>query len=122
MVDTEFLADKKQGGCPNTAANKALLPLEVASGPIHEMIRDLVARHVAITSTLPVFETFVPNRAPLDAQILDAMLPDARISYLKRRSRASSCNEFESVGLDGRSEVESGFPKQHALNALHPSG
>ncbi|PYT78782.1 MAG: hypothetical protein DMG40_19065 [Acidobacteria bacterium] len=104
MVDTEFLADKKQGGCPNTAAN------------------DLVARHVAITSTLPVFETFVPNRAPLDAQILDAMLPDARISYLKRRSRASSGNEFESVGLDGRSEVESGFPKQHALNALHPSG
>ena len=80
VVDTEFLAEKKPGACPNTAAaNKALLMLEVTSGPIHETIRDLVAHHVAVTSTLPVFETFVPNRAPLDARILDAMLPDARI-------------------------------------------
>src|SRR6266567_3404598 len=85
VVDTEFLPGKKPGLCPNPAeADKALLPLEVTNGPIHEMIRDLVAHHVAITSTLPVFETFVPNRAPLDARILDAMLPEARISYLRR--------------------------------------
>jgi len=70
-------------------ADKALLPLELASGPIHETILDLVAHHVAVTSTLPVFETFVPNRAPLDARILDAMLPEARISYLRRRSLIS---------------------------------
>lgn len=90
VVDTEFLADKRPGVCPNTAAaNKALLPLDVTSGPLHEMIRDLVAHHVAVTSTLPVFETFVPNRAPLDARVLDAMLPEARISYLRRRSTIS---------------------------------
>lgn len=90
VVDTEFLADKRPGVCPNpAAANKALLPLDVTSGPIHEMIRDLVAHHVAVTSTLPVFETFVPNRAPLDARVLDAMLPEARISYLRRRSTIS---------------------------------
>jgi hypothetical protein len=53
------------------------------------MIRDLVAHHVAVTSTLPVFETFVPNRAPLDARVLDAMQPEARISYLRRRSLIS---------------------------------
>jgi imidazolonepropionase-like amidohydrolase len=90
VVDTEFLPGKKPGLCPNPAeADKALLPLEVTNGPIHEMIRDLVAHHVAITSTLPVFETFVPNRAPLDARILDAMLPEARISYLRRRALIS---------------------------------
>jgi imidazolonepropionase-like amidohydrolase len=90
VVDTEFLAEKKPGVCPSpAAANKALLPLDVASGSIHEMIRDLVAHHVAVTSTLPVFETFVPNRAPLDARVLDAMQPEARISYLRRRSLIS---------------------------------
>ena len=90
VVDTEFLAGKKPGLCPNPSeADKALLPLELASGPIHETILDLVAHHVAVTSTLPVFETFVPNRAPLDARILDAMLPEARISYLRRRSLIS---------------------------------
>jgi len=90
VVDTEFLPDKKPGECPNpTAANKALLGLEVGGGPIHEMIRDLVAHHVAITSTLPVFETLVPNRAPLDARVLDAMTPEARISYLRTRAMIS---------------------------------
>jgi imidazolonepropionase-like amidohydrolase len=87
LVDTEFFPGKKPGECPNpAAADKALLGLEVASGPIHETIKDLVAHHVAVTSTLPVFETLVPNRAPLEPRILDAMLPEARISYLQRRA------------------------------------
>jgi imidazolonepropionase-like amidohydrolase len=90
VADTEFFGEKKPGVCPSPAeANKALLRMEVTSGPIHEMIRDLVAHHVAVTSTLPVFETFVPNRAPLEARVLDAMLPEARISYLRRRALIS---------------------------------
>ena len=90
VVDTEFFPDKKPGVCPSPAgANKALLGLEVTTGPIHDTIMDLVKRHVAITSTLPVFETFVPNRAPLDSRILDAMVPEARISYLRRRAQIS---------------------------------
>ena len=90
VVDTEFLPEKKTSECPSTAAaNKAILPLEVKSGPIFDTIKDLVAHHVAVTSTLPVFETFVPNRAPTDARILDAMLPDARIAYLRRRAAIS---------------------------------
>ncbi len=90
LADTEFLPDKKPGECPNpAAANKALLGLEVASGPILETIKDLVMHHVAVTSTLPVFETIVPNRAPLDPRILDAMFPEARISYLRRRAMIS---------------------------------
>ncbi|HEX9457294.1 MAG TPA: amidohydrolase family protein [Candidatus Acidoferrum sp.] len=90
VADTEFLPDKKPGECPNpAAANKALLGLEVASGPILETIKDLVTHHVAVTSTLPVFETIVPNRAPLDPRILDAMFPEARISYLRRRAMIS---------------------------------
>lgn len=90
VVDTEFSPEKKPGECPAPgAARKALLALDVTSGPIHDMIRDLVSHHVAVTSTLPVFEISVPNRAPLDARVLDAMLPEARISYLRRRSLIS---------------------------------
>src|SRR6266704_6493033 len=90
VVDTEFLPDKKPGVCPNPAdATRALLGLEVASGPILETIKDLVTHHVAVTSTLPVFETIVPNRAPLDPRVLDALFPEARISYLRRRAMIS---------------------------------
>ena len=87
VVDTEFSPEKKPGECPGpVAARKALLALEVTSGPIHEMIRDLVNHHVAVTSTLPVFEISVPGRAPIDTRVLDAMLPDERIYYLRRRA------------------------------------
>src|SRR5712692_7626893 len=90
VADTECLPDKKPGECPNpAAANKALLGLEVSSGPILETIKNLVTHHVAVTSTLPVFETIVPNRTPLDPRVLDAMFPEARISYLRRRAMIS---------------------------------
>ncbi|MGH9677157.1 MAG: amidohydrolase family protein, partial [Candidatus Acidiferrum sp.] len=84
LVDTEFLPAKKPGECPNTdEAEKALLAVDIAGKPMQDMIRDLIAHHVAVTSTLPVFETIVPNRAPLDARVLEAMLPEARIAYLR---------------------------------------
>src|SRR5258708_9920580 len=90
VVDTEFVADKKPGVCPGgPAGEKSLLGIEVKNAAMQQMIHDLVAHHVAVTSTLPVFETFVPNRAPLDARVLDAMLPEARIAYLRRRSSIS---------------------------------
>jgi len=60
--------------------------LEIGSPRVQEMIRNLVAHHVAVTSTLPVFETFVPNRALLQKRILEAMAPQARIAYLQQRS------------------------------------
>jgi hypothetical protein len=53
-----------------------------------------VARKVAVTSTLTVFETFAPGRPPAPQGALDAMLPEARDQYLRRRvliaSQASS--------------------------------
>jgi imidazolonepropionase-like amidohydrolase len=127
VVDTEFLPEKKPGLCPNPAeANKALLSLEVTSGPIHEMIRDLVAHHVAITSTLPVFETFVPNRAPLDARVLDAIQPEARISYLRRRaliSDGAARSDWPSL-FKKELEFEREFVKQGGtlLAGLDPTG
>ena len=127
VVDTEFLPGKKLGLCPNPAeADKALLPLEVTSGPIHEMIRDLVAHHVAITSTLPVFETLVPNRAPLDARVLDAMLPEARISYLRRRALISdggAKSDWPAI-FKKELEFEREFVKQggQLLAGLDPTG
>jgi len=90
MVDTEFVPGKKPDACPSrqeTAATMASLDLE--SAPVKEMIGDLVRRHVAITSTLPVFETVLPNRPPLEQRVLDAMLPELRLDYLERRARLS---------------------------------
>jgi hypothetical protein len=54
------------------------------------MILDLVARHVAVTSTLPVFEMgSFAGRPTLQTRVLDALSPDARALLLERRVRSS---------------------------------
>ncbi len=52
------------------------------------MIADLVSHNVAITSTLAVFEAFDGDRPPVEQRFLDAVSPEAAVSYLSARSRA----------------------------------
>jgi imidazolonepropionase-like amidohydrolase len=86
VVDTEFLPGKKANVCPDTkVAGAQLATMRIDDPRLQELIALLVDKHVAVTSTLPVFETFVPGRAPIDARVLDAMLPEARAQYLKTR-------------------------------------
>ena len=42
--------------------------------------------HVAVTSTLPVFELSIPGRPPLEPRVLAALSPAARIDYLTIRA------------------------------------
>jgi hypothetical protein len=46
------------------------------------MIVDLVQHHVAITSTLAVFEMGLPGRPSIQPRVLDAMSPEARADML----------------------------------------
>jgi imidazolonepropionase-like amidohydrolase len=126
-VDTEFLPDKKPGVCPNTqAAQKALLNLDIHAQPLEDMMHDLIAHHVAVTSTLPVFETGVPGRAPLDTRVLDAMLPEARLAYLTRRARVSdgAATSIAATMFKKELEFEHEFAKQGGtlLAGLDPTG
>jgi imidazolonepropionase-like amidohydrolase len=90
MVDSEFLPDKKPGQCKDEEDPVEMAKLDMNSGPVHEMILDLVARHVAVTSTLPVFEMgSFAGRPTLQTRVLDALSPDARALLLERRVRSS---------------------------------
>ncbi len=81
-----------------------------------EPVRDLVAHHVAVTSTLPVFETLVPNRPRLEQRVLDAMLPEARVDYLARRARiGSSANSLWPTLFKKEMEFERAFVKAGGL-------
>jgi imidazolonepropionase-like amidohydrolase len=127
FVDTEFLPEKKPGVCPNPqAASKALLSVDIASKPMQDMIRDLVAHHVSVTSTLPIFETSVPGRAPLDSRVLDALTSEARLAYLTRRARISdnAANSGAAAIFKKELEFEHEFAKQGGLllAGLDPTG
>ena len=68
----------------------------------------------------------MPNRAPLDQRILDAMLPDARIAYLRRRSAVSdNAAKSDWTALFKKElEFEREFVKQGGLllAGLDPTG
>ncbi len=53
------------------------------------MIQTLIRRKVAITSTLAVFEAFIPGRPSLSRRTQDAMSPGALNSYLLAKERAA---------------------------------
>jgi imidazolonepropionase-like amidohydrolase len=88
LVDTEFFPWKKPGECPEKLDYEFLSKLDVQSGLVHEAIADLVQHHVAVTSTLPVFEMFVPGRPTIQQRVLDALCVDARSAFLNNKVRA----------------------------------
>ena len=84
--DTEFVADKKPDVCPVGGAG-AWAKQDVNGAPVQQMIHDLVAHHVAVTSTLPVFEAGVPGRPKLQSRVLNAMSAESAQSYLTARRK-----------------------------------
>ena len=92
VVASDFVAGKKPDLCPtaNGGVTASLMALDVASEPVQSLIRYLVAKHVALTSTLTVFETFTPGRPKAPQGALDAMLPEARAQYTQTWTQVAS--------------------------------
>jgi hypothetical protein len=89
IIDTEFYPEKKPGECPAPQHGlERLASLDVNSGPVHDMIVDLVQHHVAITSTLAVFEMGLPGRPTVQQRVLDAMTVEARADFLAAKVAA----------------------------------
>jgi hypothetical protein len=91
IVDTEFFPGKKPGVCPQGAEADMAKTLDVEGSKVQAMIQDLVQHHLAVTSTLAIFETFVPNQPPLDSltRTEQALTEDGWAQYLSGRARVS---------------------------------
>ncbi|WP_291272533.1 amidohydrolase family protein [Geothrix sp.] len=87
-TDAEFAPGKTPDICPPVAASwGAWLKADLEGAEVQKLIRDLVEKKVAITSTLPVFEMMVPGRPPLQPRVLAAMSAESRASYLAARAK-----------------------------------
>jgi imidazolonepropionase-like amidohydrolase len=93
FVNTEYDPDKRPDMCPQGSMPK-LADLDLGSEPVRATIREMTAKHVAMTSTLAVFELFVPNRPPLEQRVLDAMSSEVRSEYLASRARLAEPGAF----------------------------
>jgi imidazolonepropionase-like amidohydrolase len=100
FADSEFVPNKQPDQCPGGGAvNASLRQLDLNSAAVRETLRTLVAKNVAITSTLPVFEAgsaplaqsgIGAATALLNPRVLNVMSTDARVRYLTARARVSS--------------------------------
>jgi imidazolonepropionase-like amidohydrolase len=133
FVVSEFVTDKKPDQCPAGAAvGASLRQLDLNGAAVQETIKTLVAKNVAITSTLPVFEAGGAPLAPsgigassalLNPRVLSVMSADARVRYLTARARVSSDSGYLTL-LRKAMDFERAFVKAGGLliAGLDPTG
>jgi imidazolonepropionase-like amidohydrolase len=91
FVNTQLDPDKKPDLCTQSSGTYTLEHMPANGPEAKDLIDALVKHHVAITSTLPVFESgSIPGRPPLRQQELDVMTPEAREAYLYNRERPAT--------------------------------
>jgi imidazolonepropionase-like amidohydrolase len=85
VASTDLAAGKRPDVCPSQGA--ALANIDPATDSVmRSVIRTLVDRNVALTSTLAIFESFTPGRPETPQRVLDAMGSDARKRFTDRRA------------------------------------
>ncbi len=96
FVATDFVTDKKPDECPGQGVGQtALGAVDLNGDAMRSLIAELVKRHVAITSTLTIFETFVPGRALPPG--LDVLEPQLRAQF-EQRHAVTAANASSSYG------------------------
>lgn len=125
-VNTEFFPDKKPDVCPDAAqAAREAAKLDIGGEQIQTTIRALVSHHVAVTSTLPVFEQGVATRPDEPQRVLELLSEDARKAYQANRARVAQMKDSpRPVMFQKEMEFERAFVKAGGtlLAGLDPTG
>lgn len=100
IEDGEIVPGKKPDQCPDITP-AILENLDIQGDLVKQIIRDLVQHHVAITSTLAVFEV----APPIQQRFLDALSPQTAANYQASRDRLSENSRHRSE-LEVKKEQE----------------
>ena len=102
---TDFVADKKPDQCPGQGVGqKTIAALDENGAPFKTLVKTLIDKNVALTSTLTVFETFTPGRPKPPG--LEVLTPQLREQFEQNYARTSQNKESIYTTL---------FPKGMAL-------
>jgi len=88
LASTDFVPDKQPDVCPGQqAGQRTIAALDENGEPFKALVKKLVDRKVALTSTLTVFETFTPGR-PMPPG-LDVLLPPLKQQFEQNYQRTA---------------------------------
>jgi imidazolonepropionase-like amidohydrolase len=102
---TDFYATKQPDVCPGqTQGQQSVVAADLNGEPFRALVKKLVDKKVALTSTLTVFETFTPGR-PMPPG-LDVLVPDLRTQFETgyQRTQTSQTSVYKQL-----------FPKMMAM-------
>ena len=89
FVATDFAANKQPDLCPGqTVGMQSIAALDTAAAPFRDLVKLLIQKHVALTSTLTVFETFTPGR-PMPRG-LDVLVPPLKEQFERNFARTAA--------------------------------
>jgi imidazolonepropionase-like amidohydrolase len=92
FASTDFVADKQPDVCPGQAkGQQAVAAVDENGAAFKALVRKLVDHHVALTSTLTVFETFTRGR-PVPPG-LDVLTPQLKDAFMRAYDRAQQNQE-----------------------------
>lgn len=98
LAATDFVADKQPDVCPGQGrGQQALAALDEAGERFKALVKKLVDRKVALTSTLTVFETLTPGR-PLPPG-LDVLTPQLREQFERTHARTAQNAQSNYIAL-----------------------
>ncbi len=90
FVNTQLDPGKQPDKCSEGQGTPTLVAMKPGSPQANALIQLLVTRHVAVTSTLPVFEQSLALHAPLNPKAMAVLTPEAKESYLYLRNLAAA--------------------------------
>jgi enamidase len=92
LAATDFVADKQPDTCPGQGRGQQTInALDENGAPFKALVKKLIDKRVALTSTLTVFETYTPGR-PMPPG-LEVLTPQLKQQFEERHARVSQDKE-----------------------------
>jgi len=115
LAATDFVPDKQPDVCPGQQrGQQTIAALDENGEAFKSLVKKLVDKKVALTSTLTVFETFTPGR-PLPPG-LDVLVPQLKEQFLQNYNRAQQNQQSVNAQLFPKALVlERAFVKAGGL-------
>jgi imidazolonepropionase-like amidohydrolase len=116
FVNTQLDPGKDEDACPRTTGGPTIAKMTPDSAEGKALIALLVSHHVAVTSTLPVFQSEDPVHLRMDLRVLQAMSAPTREAYLTTRdlelTRAAANPKRAEQGVE---DLKNDMAMEHAF-------
>jgi imidazolonepropionase-like amidohydrolase len=89
FTNSDYVSNRQPDHC-SPDMRTSLLNVKMDGPEVQRTIQAMVSNHVAMNSTLAVYELSYPDRPPLEDRVLEALAPETREEYLAARRETSA--------------------------------